>query len=1081
MSDSMTAVHDRDARLLGGEGVVNLQSDMRTRYWEDVKPALVEESMNGLRSYTSQQNEGVDQKYVEDLVIDGTVLEGKWRCGKVYSRRDDSSGKVTVFQELHRGFVTSLGTGGPVDWSEFYILNEEGFHANHEMPVLRLSNVAPSAVHDLVAYLNQDTFTDITYRDDTLDGTFYRRKVVAGIEADGSYHIDVLLTDDANTDLYFHYQASPDIIKGYFYKWEATEATLTTLLESTWFDSSGNKYDSNGAGRYSLQDSIAGRTVVVNRISRGEDDRLFDSVVEITWTTAVSVDTSSTPHGAYDRSIWTEQFHNYTSLPSANDLSPSYDTPSNYTTSSTGTETPVLGELWAYSGTYYECILSDGSPRALSNTTYFAERDLTTTPFGSWSITKELRGPNGTGMPQYNQENKTYSYSIMTTRVDVVGPTWYLDGLVGFDTRRNRERVSFGVQPIRQRLGGELAYEKDDSGNLSGVSWNLDWDDGGNANGGSYPTSTPPDNWVTHGYYARYGEWKDYWKKGYAIGEGSLLDGSVRLAPGSDTTFEELTCKGVYTDEDEIYQIGDVVYYPGSGDQPDGVSSSGFYRLTGGTAWADSTGYTIGDVVRAGNRIYTCAQDHTAGTSTHPQADGGAAYWDEGGQGGVTSYALTWTSYSAALVKSLIAIEGVGEAPFEQPDYHIPIQQELQEEVEWDSGWEWISDSDGGAYNSGDIVMDLNDGNLYENQTGTNTDTEPSSDGTNWSAASAGSNPTDWDASYASRYGDWKAAWTKAYAYGPGSLRSTRSTGSTCRGAYSATDIYNIDDVTLYSGDLAAPVFKVVTGATAWADSTGYVIGDVVQAGNNVYTCTQANTASDANHPQNPDYGGDYWDKGAEGGDVTWGAFDEDYVVSKIAISGVGASPFEEFTTVGVIDETGSPALSSSARYAFYNNFAVNPRIAECFRFTKQREATIEFVAYYAVNPHWLPYAVRRTLQSWANIAAFANDIEASPMDNGASAITDILPSDFGFNAQNSNFGMACSYQKIDNELGVWVARKRVSLRTEEEFDGVAANAYLDRLDSNSSGYIVGDMVKVKHDLSSIEDEVWSGGFLDVS
>lgn len=39
----------------------------------------------------------------------------------------------------------------------------------------------------------------------------------------------------------------------------------------------------------------------------------------------------------------------------------------------------------------------------------------------------------------------------------------------------------------------------------------------------------------------------------------------------------------------------------------------------------------------------------------------------------------------------------------------------------------WVS---GGTYNKGDIVID--DNNLYENITGTNTTTQPSQDTTNW-------------------------------------------------------------------------------------------------------------------------------------------------------------------------------------------------------------------------------------------------------------------------------------------------------------------------------------------------------------
>ena len=246
ITETKAAIADVEAKLFKGEGVVNLNGDTRIRKWENVTPELLEDAITYLRTYTAEKNGSTAQTYVEDLTVDDTTLDGLWRCGRVYTEREDS-GRHSIFQELHKGYVTSLipsgGSSPSVDWSEFYILSERGFHANHEMPVLRLANVAPSAVHDLVSYLNQDTFTDISYRDDTLSGTWRRVRVEANVQEDGSYTIDVVLTDSANTDLYFRYQADNNTVKGHLFKWDTTEELINDALNTAGFLSAGQKIE----------------------------------------------------------------------------------------------------------------------------------------------------------------------------------------------------------------------------------------------------------------------------------------------------------------------------------------------------------------------------------------------------------------------------------------------------------------------------------------------------------------------------------------------------------------------------------------------------------------------------------------------------------------------------------------------------------------------------------------------------------------------------------------------------------------------------------------------------------------------
>jgi len=221
-----------------------------TRRWEiDRSDAAGAEQF--LRFYGSVDNYNdvaSDRFYsVTDPRVSGGTRTGLYRTGRVQARREEEpSGSVEtwyVYQELREGFITSLipsgGSSPAVDWSEFFTLKESGYHSNHEMPVLRVANVAGAAVHDLVAYLNQDTFTDIEYRDDTLSGTWRRIKVESLRQDDGSYVIDVYLTDSANTELYFYYRANSGAIRGHLLKWDTSEELIEEYLEERYFNADG--------------------------------------------------------------------------------------------------------------------------------------------------------------------------------------------------------------------------------------------------------------------------------------------------------------------------------------------------------------------------------------------------------------------------------------------------------------------------------------------------------------------------------------------------------------------------------------------------------------------------------------------------------------------------------------------------------------------------------------------------------------------------------------------------------------------------------------------------------------------------
>jgi hypothetical protein len=287
MTDFKTLLDEKNARALDRRGVELLAQTEIKRWFPDIHEEQRAECVAYLNTKTSVLNDSVSARsFVENPRVNGEALSGLWRM--VYAGTEE--GRSGIVQVLRKGFITTLGTGGAVDWSEFYIVNEQGFHSSHEMPVLRLNNVAPEAAHDLVAYLNQDTFTDIAYRDDTLSGTWNRIKVRSDVQEDGSYTIDLFLTDTLNETLYFTFMETAGVRKGFLYRREATQASVDEVTDATWFDSDGNKYTEAGTDCYRIggQDTLPAGWTVVNKSTRRDDggDLLWDMDVEITWSTS---------------------------------------------------------------------------------------------------------------------------------------------------------------------------------------------------------------------------------------------------------------------------------------------------------------------------------------------------------------------------------------------------------------------------------------------------------------------------------------------------------------------------------------------------------------------------------------------------------------------------------------------------------------------------------------------------------------------------------------------------------------------------------------------------------------------------
>jgi len=121
MPDFKKLLEEHSAKWLGQSGR-ELAEQTEIKRWFPA-PIRIQERhaciayLNTKTSYLNDAQEA--QSYVTNPMVDGVELEGRWRL--VWAGMEED--RTGVVQVLRKGFITTLGTGGTVDWSEFYILN----------------------------------------------------------------------------------------------------------------------------------------------------------------------------------------------------------------------------------------------------------------------------------------------------------------------------------------------------------------------------------------------------------------------------------------------------------------------------------------------------------------------------------------------------------------------------------------------------------------------------------------------------------------------------------------------------------------------------------------------------------------------------------------------------------------------------------------------------------------------------------------------------------------------------------------------------------------------------------------------
>lgn len=657
---------------------------------------------------------------------------------------------------------------------------------------------------------------------------------------------------------------------------------------------------------------------------------------------------------------------------------------------------------------------------------------------GLSSITTKLAGPGGTGEVQIHEDGK-YSWTLTTHKTIVNDVDWHIFG-IEHDTVRLPVRQTTNFQQIRRRVAGEIAFRRDPSTNAyTGVRWNNLFDADRDYAGTNMPAA-----WVTAGYYTKYGAWNPNWEKSFLQNYLTRSQAYLDANPTAAGTRDPLWGSNHASTGEPLY-IGTLGH----------VFIAVVPTAATTVSWAK-----VNDVWFAEDtqKFYYCDTAFTTPAVALTHAN-------------FTSVTTANVDTTLSGMPGLIGQKGVGAYPCEQPDYYIPILQELEREVDWDNDWDLNYAS---TANASEIPLYLGQiylkSGVYYICVQTHASAQTLADNAYWDIVATPSNggrvyggtaaPTAWagdgyDGSYGAWIEGWEKSFTQNYLTRNLAYYAGNPTNVNVRNPLSGSNLANITNGPTAVGR-AGHVF-ISTVALAASTVSYAAVRDVwyAQDTGNFYVCntaitTTATALTDAKFTVVTKATVHFLCPGMPG---------------SIGIRGVGSYPIEDIAKVCVLGGDGSFVYDTNARVSFYTSPIENPRMVEIYECLKQQVQALTLYTYFAVNPHWLTPANRRIPTAWADLAA----IKA-----GAYALTNgVLP--LGYNAEMSNFGI--KHKMISLSDDIYVFEKIIELRGEFEADADALAAIIAR--SPASSGILGTKAIVYTDLTAVANPSWTGTFKD--
>jgi hypothetical protein len=209
-------------QVMLGDSEINLA-------WKVSAPDQVPHLRWFLENYTWDSNT-VECKYVDDPIVKGSAVLGRWRQAYVRDLKKNEKGQdiYYIILTLRKGYIESLVTASVLDYSEARVdqvrqlpagtctTNPGGTTAS-DFVILKWNNISPykvETIKDQIEALAPDTFSPVI-RGESYGTNMHRLYISSSIETDGSATINLLL-------------ASPEFTLTGFQTWQTNKQTNIT-------------------------------------------------------------------------------------------------------------------------------------------------------------------------------------------------------------------------------------------------------------------------------------------------------------------------------------------------------------------------------------------------------------------------------------------------------------------------------------------------------------------------------------------------------------------------------------------------------------------------------------------------------------------------------------------------------------------------------------------------------------------------------------------------------------------------------------------------------------------------------------
>ena len=201
--DMVAGLAEADSRLFNMNSSEALATRTIRRYWPDLMISDPTAALAGLEpyrsfleTYTSTFNHPTAHRYVDNPLVEGTPMAGRWRCVSVDIKMQ--GGVPYIVQTLKLGYletiVKTVNNVTVYDFAEARLLNPGMFDAIRPYVIIVWQNISPEKVLEVAAAAPTTATNPIIFGSALPAGTWIRKGDVARGSDDGSCFVAITLS-----------------------------------------------------------------------------------------------------------------------------------------------------------------------------------------------------------------------------------------------------------------------------------------------------------------------------------------------------------------------------------------------------------------------------------------------------------------------------------------------------------------------------------------------------------------------------------------------------------------------------------------------------------------------------------------------------------------------------------------------------------------------------------------------------------------------------------------------------------------------------------------------------------------------